>query len=203
MRSSKARNRATTSATSPTLISTTRLVSIRSDEGVGVAADDDGTHRRRSAAAPYAATSSMVLYGLASFSAIRSLMTGHAGSISDLPLLRQLNFGLRGCPWWLLCRPSPPVSNATSRTFVAVLLKFLSQWQGHTPLMDEDRQKTYIAAWKPAASSPHQSPSTEHNSAVPIVRPSQPYRNTWRSHQPSSMSRAYRSITSGVCAVRM
>ena len=35
----------------------------------------------------------MVLLGVASFSAISSLMTGHAGSIS---LGRKLNFGLRG-----------------------------------------------------------------------------------------------------------
>ena len=40
-----------------------------------------------------AATSSIVLYGFASFSAISSLISGHAGSIS---LARKLNFGLRG-----------------------------------------------------------------------------------------------------------
>ena len=52
----------------------------------------------------------------------RSLMTGHAGSIS---LARKLNFGLRGKPWWLLWRPSPPVSSARKRRLVAVLSKFL------------------------------------------------------------------------------
>ena len=47
----------------------------------------------RAPVAFYAATSSIVLYGLASFSAMSSLMIGHAGSIS---LVRQLNLGLRG-----------------------------------------------------------------------------------------------------------
>src|SRR4051812_32392107 len=49
------------------------------------------------------AISSMVLYGLARLSAMSSLITGQAGSNSPLPLSRQLNFGLRGYPWWLLC----------------------------------------------------------------------------------------------------
>jgi hypothetical protein len=49
-----------------------------------------------------AALSSIVLYGLASLSAIRVLMIGHAGSIS---LPRKLNFGERGYPWWLLWSP--------------------------------------------------------------------------------------------------
>src|SRR5262245_30159639 len=56
------------------------------------------------------AISSIVLYGRASLSAIKSLITGHAGSNS---LGRKLNFGLRGWPWWLLCSPSPPVNRAS------------------------------------------------------------------------------------------
>ena len=40
-----------------------------------------------------AATSAIVLYGLASFNAISSLISGQAGSIS---VARKLNFGLRG-----------------------------------------------------------------------------------------------------------
>src|SRR5262245_44777404 len=119
MRLSTVRNRATTSATSPTLINISSPASIHSDDGAAGAVEDEGTRRRPDY------SSSIVLYGLASFRPIRNLMTGQAGSISALPLSRQLNFGLRGCPWWLLCSPSPPVSNATSRTFVAVLSKFL------------------------------------------------------------------------------
>ena len=68
--------------------------------GAAAAAAAAGTldaGRRRwhgfSAAAATRATSSIVLYGLASFSAISSLMIGHAGSIS---LALKLNFGLRG-----------------------------------------------------------------------------------------------------------
>src|SRR5262245_35557659 len=54
----------------------------------------------------------MVLDGLARPSAIKALMTGHAGSIA-VRRPRRLTLGLRGYPWCSLWRPSPPVLNAS------------------------------------------------------------------------------------------
>ena len=143
----------------------------------------------------------MVLYGLASLHFVSTQMSGHAGSISD-QRRETLNLGLRGKPWWLLWSPSPPVTKANKRMFVAVLSKFLYPWVWHKPLIDEDKTNTYTNPCSAAVRSAQPTPMKPLNASIPTIGPIMRERNTCRSHQSSLRSRVYLSNTCGSRASR-
>src|SRR3989344_4924460 len=76
-----------------------------------------------------------------------------------------------GREWWLLWSASPPVSHASQGMFVAVFekVRYPHQWQ--RPLMEADRPKTYVPAWRSAATRPGIGPRSSTRAPIPPTGP--------------------------------